>query len=374
MSCVFFSKNNNSSNSIVFSPPNPPNYSIENKNNKNNSKNKNNKNNSNNYGSLITELNFNHPIFKNINYPNIAISCYSIKKILNSKNNIIILHIKNNTPEKKRRKQKITISESSESLNSNNSSSNSTEKNKNKITLLFSQGTKTDLGKIYPRLIDMSNILNCNIISYDYSGFGFSSGYFSLETINEDLEEVLNFILNHLEIKLENIILYGKTIGSSPSIFISSKDKYCSIKGLILQSPYYFYNYNGKDKDKIFINNNMALIKNVDCPVLLIHGKLDDIIPYEHIDFFSKNINEYVKWFPEKGNHNNIICDLRSKYYKIVKNFIERIVDSRLKISNNDILFNEENCLEETIIKFSYNKNGISNSQFNSWSKESFEN
>ena len=57
----------------------------------------------------------------------------------------------------------------------------------------------------------MSNILNCNIISYDYSGFGFSSGYFSLETINEDLEEVLNFILNHLEI--ENIILYGKTIG-----------------------------------------------------------------------------------------------------------------------------------------------------------------
>ena len=118
----------------------------------------------------------------------------------------------------------------------------------------------------------------------------------------------------------------------------------------------------------------MALIKNVDCPVLLIHGKLDDIIPYEHIDFFSKNIKECVKWFPEKGNHNNIICDLRSKYYKIVKNFIERIVDSRLKISNNDILFNEENCLEETIIKFSYNKNGISNSQFNSWSKESFEN
>ena len=69
MSCNVFTKKNNNSNSIVFSPPNPPHYKIENKNNNNNI-------NSNDFGSLINEVNFNHEIFNNINYPNINISCY----------------------------------------------------------------------------------------------------------------------------------------------------------------------------------------------------------------------------------------------------------------------------------------------------------
>ena len=181
MSCNAFSKKNNNSYSIVFSPPNPPHYKIVKK--------KNNNINSNHFGSLINEVNFNHEIFNNINYPNINISCYSLKKINDSKNNLIIIHIKNTTPEKKtKNSKKIIINKSEEDLYSYDSNSSSFSDNKNKLTIILSQSSKTDLGIIYPSLIDMSNILNCNIISYDYSGFGFSSGNSSIEKINKDIE------------------------------------------------------------------------------------------------------------------------------------------------------------------------------------------
>ncbi len=351
MSCNVFTKKNNNSNSIVFSPPNPPHYKIENKNNNNNI-------NSNDFGSLINEVNFNHEIFNNINYPNINISCYSLKKINDSKNNLIIIYLKNTVPEKKlKNSKKIIINKSEDDLYSYQSNSSSHSDNKNKLTIIISQSSKTDLGIIYPRLIDMSNILNCNIISYDYSGMGFSSGKPSIERINKDIEEVINFALNNLEIKLEEIVLFGKKIGSIPSIYIASKGNFCSIKGLILLSPIIYDDYNGKNKEKIDIKNTINNINNIECPVLLIHGKLDDVVSFEKSENLCKKIKECVKWFPEKGDHKNIISDYRSKFYRKLKMFLKKINESRLKIINKDIYFNGENILNETTIKFSNEKN-----------------
>ena len=351
MSCNVFTKKNNNSNSIVFSPPNPPHYKIENKNINNNI-------NSNDFGSLINEVNFNHEIFNNINYPNINISCYSLKKINDSKNNLIIIYLKNTVPEKKlKNSKKIIINKSEDDLYSYQSNSSSHSDNKNKLTIIISQSSKTDLGIIYPRLIDMSNILNCNIISYDYSGMGFSSGKPSIERINKDIEEVINFSLNNLEIKLEEIVLFGKKIGSIPSIYIASKGNFCSIKGLILLSPIIYDDYNGKNKEKIDIKNTINNINNIECPVLLIHGKLDDVVSFEKSENLCKKIKECVKWFPEKGDHKNIISDYRSKFYRKLKMFLKKINESRLKIINKDIYFNGENILNETTIKFSNEKN-----------------
>ena len=362
MSCNIFTKKNNNSNSIFFSPPNPPHYTIENKNNNNNI-------NSNDFGSLIKEVKFNHELFNNINYPNINIYCYSLKKINDSKNNLIIIYIKNTRPEKKvKNKKKIIINKLEDDILSNNSSL--LLENKKKLTIIISQNSKSDLGKIYPRLIDMSNILNCNIISYDYSGFGFSSGKSTIEKINNDIEEVINFSLNFLEIKLEEIVLFGKKIGTIPSIYITSKGNFCSIKGLILLSPIIIDDYNGNNKDKIYIQNIIKNINYIECPVLLIHGKLDDVISFEKCDNLSKKIKECVKWFPEKGDHNNIICDYRSKFYRKLKMFLKKISESKLKIVNKDIDFKGQSLLNETTIKFSNENYNSLNSKNSSLNKE----
>ena len=58
-------------------------------------------------------------------------------------------------------------------------------------------------------LIPGSNI-NCNIFSYDYSGYGASSGRPSEKNLYADIEAAWNFLRTKYGVSPENIILYGQ--------------------------------------------------------------------------------------------------------------------------------------------------------------------
>ena len=45
-----------------------------------------------------------------------------------------------------------------------------------KVTLLFSHGNAEDLGMMYPRMKALAKILGVNIMAYEYSGYGISTG------------------------------------------------------------------------------------------------------------------------------------------------------------------------------------------------------
>ena len=64
----------------------------------------------------------------------------------------------------------------------------------NKFTVLFSHDVCSDLGKIYPFLYDLSTQLKCDVIAYDYSGYGRSTGTFKETEVTNDIEAVGNFI------------------------------------------------------------------------------------------------------------------------------------------------------------------------------------
>ena len=44
------------------------------------------------------------------------------------------------------------------------------------ITLLFSHGNAEDLGMIYDWFREVARVLNVNVMSYDYTGYGLSDG------------------------------------------------------------------------------------------------------------------------------------------------------------------------------------------------------
>ena len=45
-----------------------------------------------------------------------------------------------------------------------------------RFTILYSHGNSSSLGTIYPFLYDIATQFKCNIVSYDYSGYGQSRG------------------------------------------------------------------------------------------------------------------------------------------------------------------------------------------------------
>lgn len=57
-----------------------------------------------------------------------------------------------------------------------------------RYTILFSHGNAVDLGQMSSFYIGLSARLGCNIFSYDYSGYGASTGQATEKNIYADIE------------------------------------------------------------------------------------------------------------------------------------------------------------------------------------------
>lgn len=137
----------------------------------------------------------------------------------------------------------------------------------------------------------------------EYPGYGF----FSHQIVNQEITKK-KFSPNAKEIKKcaislfnyvttprdkgglgfqrEDVILFGRSMGSGPSSMLANMFK---PRGLVLMSPYttvkdVAVNVAGKFLS-LFISehfNNLEMMKRVKCPVLLIHGEADTLIPSKH--------------------------------------------------------------------------------------------
>lgn len=105
-----------------------------------------------------------------------------------------------------------------------------------KYTILFNHGGTVDLGRICNFLYTLAKRMECNILVYDYSGFGESSGRPIEKSVNADAETVLTDILmNKYKLSLDQIIIYGQSLGTGPTIYLAAQYR---VKAIILHSPF----------------------------------------------------------------------------------------------------------------------------------------
>ena len=215
----------------------------------------------------------------------------------------------------------------------------------NKLTVLFSHDVCSDLGKIYPFLYDLSTQLKCDVIAYDYSGYGRSTGTFKETEVTNDIEAVGNFI-NYQQIGFSSIVVFGQSIGCIPSIHFSRQNR--TIAGLILMSPLSFSDCNKvKNCNKIEKNiYNLSDIKDICCPILIIHGQKDELVPYTNSDEIAKQMSAVNRWFPKSGKHLNIYEKSRKTFLKKVNDFFWIINDFNKKSLNKGMSYSMKFSLD----------------------------
>ncbi len=123
-----------------------------------------------------------------------------------------------------------------------------------------------------------------NVLMVDYRGFGKSTGRRSQKAIKRDLQEVYNKIK---ELTTEDrIILYGRSLGSGFAAKLASMNH---PKMLILDAPYYSLT-KVTARYAPFMPLSVLLryplptykwLKYVQCPIHIIHGTNDKLIPYK---------------------------------------------------------------------------------------------
>lgn len=82
-----------------------------------------------------------------------------------------------------------------------------------KFYILFSHGNAVDLGQMASFFLVLGTRLQCNIISYDYAGYGASQGKPSEKNMYADIEATYHSMKTRYHIPESKIILYGQSIG-----------------------------------------------------------------------------------------------------------------------------------------------------------------
>ena len=224
------------------------------------------------------------------------------------------------------------------------------------ITILYCHENETDILRLVPFLIDLSLQMKCDIISFDYLGFGDSNIKPKNNTILEDGEYAIKFANEHMNYKIENLILMGKGIGAMPAIHLASMNEYHNCKSLILYMPLI-------TMDKI----DIKVMRSVTCKCLLIKEiESKDEIEDNDIISFCREIPDEKEWLPVKKKK----PDMLNKF-NCYKRFMEDIPDdvytrhrSKFILKIRNYVYSEEENMKKKI-KFSSSIGGSTDSETN---------
>ena len=107
-------------------------------------------------------------------------------------------------------------------------------------TMIISHGNATDIGAMFPIQVVIAHSLDCDVVVYDYSGYGESGGIPTECATYRDIEAVYEYTLEYVTAQQnpKNVILYGQSVGSGPCCHLIAQKNAEPIGGLILHSPF----------------------------------------------------------------------------------------------------------------------------------------
>ena len=184
--------------------------------------------------------------------------------------------------------------------------------------------------------------LNMNIITVEYPGYSIYEGSPTAEKILENTTIVYDFIKKKFYLEDKNIFIFGRSIGTSPAIYLASVR---SPNGLLLVSSFTTIRAVAKNLVSIlsYLLKNRFLseeyIKNVKCPTYFIHGKSDPLIPYQEtvkLHKLCKSIKDIH--LPPHMTHNDF--DLEEDIMKPIGKFVKEKCE--VDEEKSDIFSNKE--------------------------------
>ena len=174
----------------------------------------------------------------------------------------------------------------------------------------------------------------------EYPGYSLYNSEKSSDTILENSIIVYDKIKEIFKLSDKNIFIIGRSIGTSPAIYLASERKpnalitisaFTSIKAVADNLVGFL---------KIFVKERLVsidYIKKVTCPILLIHGQLDPLIPFKETIALKDNCDcPFEVVLPTQMTHNDFDLD-----YDIIEP-IKRFMAKNCNIDKEKNNFNDE--------------------------------
>ncbi|MHC5162858.1 MAG: alpha/beta hydrolase, partial [Planctomycetota bacterium] len=143
----------------------------------------------------------------------------------------------------------------------------------------------------------------------------------------KDIVAAYRYLVENLNTDPNTIIVHGRSVGSGPSCFLASQKP---VGGLILESAFTSVHRVAIGMSLPFDPyNNLMRIQSIDCPLLIIHGKRDSVIPFWHGQTLYEIANKpKMNYWVETAGHNDLLYRAGNYYWKTLDRFVELIQES----------------------------------------------
>lgn len=166
-----------------------------------------------------------------------------------------------------------------------------------------------------------------SVFMFDYRGYGRSEGKPSEDGTYRDAEAALRWLESEKHLEPSRLVYHGESLGCGVAVELARRRPPA---GLVFDSGFTSVLEMGR---KIFPHlpvswlvrykyDNLAKIKDLHVPLLVLHSPQDDIVPYEMGRRIFETANEPKTFVNLRGGHNEAILKAGPAYVDAMKAFL----------------------------------------------------
>jgi alpha-beta hydrolase superfamily lysophospholipase len=194
-----------------------------------------------------------------------------------------------------------------------------------KGVVLYFHGNAGDLSR-WGIITSYFTKFNYDVIVMDYRTYGKSTGELTEKNLIKDAQ--LFYDRTKDLFGEDKIVVYGRSLGANLATFVAANN---NPKELILEAP--FYNLEEAAQNRIpillvkyflkFKFPSNEYITKVTCPIVIIHGTEDGVVPFESGKRLSKKVTpEQLSFVSIPGGEHNNLVEFET-YHKIIQKLLK---------------------------------------------------
>jgi fermentation-respiration switch protein FrsA (DUF1100 family) len=169
-----------------------------------------------------------------------------------------------------------------------------------------------------------------SVLLFDYRGYGRSKGVPTEAGTYRDAEVFYRWLIDVKKAPPSRIVFYGESLGNGVSIEMALRHKPL---GLIVDSAFTSTVDMGRlvlpwlpvDWIVKYRYDNLAKIPKISCPVLVMHSRQDDVIPFAMGQALFAAAPQPKTFLEMKGSHNDGFMDTGPAYDEAVERFLKSL-------------------------------------------------
>ncbi len=201
--------------------------------------------------------------------------------------------------------------------------------------ILFCHG---NAGNISHRLdsIRVFHRLGLDVFIFDYRGYGQSEGKPTERGTYEDAEAAWRYLIEEHQVIPSEVVVFGRSIGGAVGAWLAQNHK---PRLLILESTFTslrdvaatLYPFFPVKRLLRFEYNTAEYLGGVNCPVLIIHSRNDEIMPFSQGQQLFEVAREPRTFLEISGTHNEGFITSGRHYEEGLDAFISAFISERVK-------------------------------------------